>query len=628
VSSTDVGSSSSSDARTPVVVPRGRRPGGSSSLAIDRLILPLVERVSRGFISITASPGGGKTTAVKYLRKALTGFPLVRVFDSDELSGAQLYLDSSLVILISQFPHRPAKPLAVFELCAWTIDDCLEFLAARHRGQIAPVLKQLSNDPCLASLQGSPQLLSLVMDEMAAEASTKSILQVLRKLVMTLPIAPAVNHVAFHTCMQSLQGGLASSPYIDREPKVAQWLRHEAVQRVFAAEAIVEALAHGEIPTRLKNMGAKCVLPEIAAAIAQAPTALETLEDLIDRKPHHRAVPMAASIRLRVDPEWRPGNEARLNLCGAVLRSAKWTGIDLRRSRFNGADCRGADLSHSNLAEAELSDVNLAGANLHAARLDGAKLQKSNLLDANLTGATAIATDLSQADLTCADLTRAELSSAIFETSTLNRAVLAYAGLAKARLDRTEINGADFTGADLTEAKLTQVQMSAANWNHTCFRKARLFQCNLEGLEIESADFIEADLTASLLTATRFRNARFERACLMRTGLAEIEWENADLREANLAYASFHLGSSRSGLVGSTIPCEGSRTGFYTDEYYEQDYKSPEEIRKACLCGSDLRGAKLDHTDFYLVDLRGAKYTESQHKHFARCGAILVSRVN
>jgi uncharacterized protein YjbI with pentapeptide repeats len=112
----------------------------------------------------------------------------------------------------------------------------------------------------------------------------------------------------------------------------------------------------------------------------------------------------------------------------------------------------------------------------------------------------------------------------------------------------------------------------------------------------------------------------------LRTGLAEIEWENADLREANLAYASFHLGSSRSGLVGSIIPCEGSRIGFYADEFNEQDFKSPEEIRKASLCGANLCGAKLDHTDFYLVDLRQAKYTESQQKHFIRCGAILVSR--
>ena len=55
--------------------------------------------------------------------------------------------------------------------------------------------------------------------------------------------------------------------------------------------------------------------------------------------------------------------------------------------------------------------------------------------------------------------------------------------------------------------------------------------------------------------------------------------------------------------------------------------KSPEEIRKANLVGVDLRGAIIDGVDFYLVDLRDAQYTQDQAEHFARCGAILRSRV-
>src|SRR5207248_8111356 len=121
--------------------------------------------------------------------------------------------------------------------------------------------------------------------------------------------------------------------------------------------------------------------------------------------------------------------------------------------------------------------------------------------------------------------------------------------------------------------------------------------------------------------------ARFRRADLRKTGLAGVEWEGADLRRADLRGCSFHLGSTRSGLVGSTVPCEGSRTGFYTDDYADQDFKSPEEIRKANLCGADLRGANIEGVDFYLVDLRGAKFTESQREHLERCGAILYSRV-
>ena len=112
-------------------------------------------------------------------------------------------------------------------------------------------------------------------------------------------------------------------------------------------------------------------------------------------------------------------------------------------------------------------------------------------------------------------------------------------------------------------------------------------------------------------------------ANLCNTGLAEIEWEYADLRDADLRGATFHLGSSRSGLVGSPLASEGSRTGFYTDDYEEQTFKAPEEIRKANLCGADLRGANLKGVDFYLVDLRGARYDADQKDHFRRCRAIL-----
>ena len=108
---------------------------------------------------------------------------------------------------------------------------------------------------------------------------------------------------------------------------------------------------------------------------------------------------------------------------------------------------------------------------------------------------------------------------------------------------------------------------------------------------------------------------------------ADVDWQRASLRGADLTGASFHLGSSRSGLVGSPIACEGSKTGFYTDDFEEQHYKAPEEIRKANLCGADLRGAWLDGVDFYLVDLRGASYDAQQEQHFRRCGAILEARV-
>ncbi|MCK6462183.1 MAG: pentapeptide repeat-containing protein, partial [Planctomycetes bacterium] len=108
--------------------------------------------------------------------------------------------------------------------------------------------------------------------------------------------------------------------------------------------------------------------------------------------------------------------------------------------------------------------------------------------------------------------------------------------------------------------------------------------------------------------------------------VADVAWEGADLRGADLDGAIFHMGSSRGGLVESFLASEGTRTGFYTDDFDEQHFKSPEEIRKADLRGADLRGAKVERTDFYLVDLRDALYDEAQELHFRRCRAILRNR--
>jgi uncharacterized protein YjbI with pentapeptide repeats len=137
-------------------------------------------------------------------------------------------------------------------------------------------------------------------------------------------------------------------------------------------------------------------------------------------------------------------------------------------------------------------------------------------------------------------------------------------------------------------------------------------------------DLSGAVLTLGMLTGACLAGSNLRKADLQKAGLAEIDLEGADLRGADLRGASFQLGSTRSGLVGSLIPCEGSKTGFYTDEREEQNYRRPEEIRKANLSYTDLRGAKIKGVDFYLVDVRGAKYTRRQGKYMKRCGAIMT----
>ena len=188
------------------------------------------------------------------------------------------------------------------------------------------------------------------------------------------------------------------------------------------------------------------------------------------------------------------------------------------------------------------------------------------------------------------------------------------------------IDGADFSAADLRYANLSGLPLRTARFDGAVFARAYLLGCDMEGMGLPGADFTESRLRGALLTGSRMRGACFTRADLQGAGLAEVDWEEANLYGADLRNCTFHLGTSRSGLVGSPIASEGSRTGFYGDEFDQQTYRRPEEIRKANLCRADLRNARLDGTDFYLVDLRGARYTPEQFEHLRRCGAILFDR--
>lgn len=160
------------------------------------------------------------------------------------------------------------------------------------------------------------------------------------------------------------------------------------------------------------------------------------------------------------------------------------------------------------------------------------------------------------------------------------------------------------------------------SFRDACLKRANLAGQMLRGVVLEGANLSDADLTGTYYPGGRLRGASLRGA-----HLAEIEWEGADLSNADLRGASFHLGSSRSGLVNSPLACEGSKTGFYTDDYCDQGFQPIEQIRKANLCGADLRGADITGVDFYLVDLRRARYTDDQKQVFERTRAILYDRV-
>jgi uncharacterized protein YjbI with pentapeptide repeats/energy-coupling factor transporter ATP-binding protein EcfA2 len=264
---------------------------------------------------------------------------------------------------------------------------------------------------------------------------------------------------------------------------------------------------------------------------------------------------------------------------------------------------------HRLVAIAQTDCQAMAASILHAARLPWTPRRRPRLSGAYLSGVSWSGRDLRRANLRNTDLSEADLELAVLDRADVSRACLRGAVLRRACLDHLVGERVDMTGADLSGATARLARLPGAS-----FRSANLQQVILSGANLRDADF----------TCARLRGARLEETGMENAVLDGADLSDAILREASLIGASFHLGSPRSGLVDSPLASEGTRTGFYADEFDQQYYKAPEEIRKANLRGADLRGAIVDGVDFYLVDLREAKYTEPQLRHFRRCRAILA----
>jgi uncharacterized protein YjbI with pentapeptide repeats len=611
------------------VRPRVRSAGSGEPLLLEDAVCELIERGRRGIIAVLGAAGAGKTTALHYLAYKLPLDVHIRFFDEPSLAEVIDAPPNHYVIYAAEKVLPTIAHRAVFHLTGWDRDDLVEYLLAVHPQQCAALMSRLSTKDN-ALFHGIPELWRLVLDRLAADP--------------TLPNARA----AFH---RRLEEWLADSDLIERARSVclnavctdgsspselgklarrgvaAEWiriLRHPPAQQMLAAERVAADLHAACDCDFLAHRLPRDLVQAAAELIREDSAALDHLRRLLAGPGWSHA--MSASLLHAAGIGWMPTGEKPPVLAGAYLVEADWprvnlAGADLKEACLNSANLSAAFLRQAaaigtGLVQAVLTDADLCGIQAINASLDGATLRGVKADRANFNGASLVAARIEQANLHAASFGDARLNRVVFEESNLSLADFTGA----------QIERAVFCEVDLSEAVLSGLCLSESSWHDVrLFGRAQLDKCNLEGLSLPFADFSGANLQGALLTATVMPRASFRNANLRETGLADIEWEGADLRGADLTGATFHMGSTRSGLVGSTIACEGSRTGFYTDEYEEQRFKAPEEIRKANLRDADLRGACITGVDFYLVDLRGARLDPEQEEHVRRCKAILVS---
>lgn len=601
------------------------------ALLLEEEILALVEQGARGLVQIIGPTGSGKTVALQHLAAVLPAGAGVELVD-DLLSADGPRPMHHLGIYATAVQVKQPS-VAVYRLAPWGGDEWIEYLLAMHRPACASVVSRLRAAPDCGVLPPLPELWRIVLDEMAADETItgprQALCRFLARQVHDLVRQQLVQGLCLAYLLKMGNAPTAVEEKLQREcypAPVVRAIRHPEVQQVLAAESVLSDLRSGAPCEYLEHRLPRGLVREVAARVSRLENALEHLRKLVSEgRPQLR--PMAASILHATDTGWIPDGEAKLNLAGAYLGRAAWPYL-----RMQGADLTEADLSHAYLREAILDGAVARGVNLSHANLQGASLRQLTGFGADLTGADLSLAKAESARFNDAKLERANLEGALLRGANLNGAdltgaCLVEADLSQARVQSTVIGGADFTAAILEGANLRDLRLREATFASSRFARADLSGCDLEYMQLPAADFSGAHLLGAYLTGSWMPEANFENAVLTNAGLADVNWEGASLRGADLRGASFHAGSSRNGLVGSPIACEGSRTGFYTDDSEEQYFKAPEEVRKANLRGADLRGARIDGVDFYLVDLRDALYDPEQEEHLRRCRAILEARV-
>lgn len=612
------------------VRPRVLLPESTTALPLEDEVRALLERRRGGLVQVLGGPGSGKTTALRHLAAVLSPLDPVVLLDGAPAAGFEAP-EHTLTVYASVERLEGRAALAVYRLAPWQQDEWIEYLLARHPSRCASVVRRLreaSSDA--ARLPRVPELWSVVLDRLAEDESIGSVREALASVLQQELSNPDVKRVARLACLHCVQGGGPVAPLDVAElwgygcgDRLLNLLRHEAVQILLAAEKVA-----ADLLAKASTLYLGVRLPrELVRETAKAMQGAEAvLKPLLRELPCGRQA-MVASILHAMGTGWRPEGARLPGLVGAYLDGAFWANVDLTRAQLISADLRGADLRGARLDRAAAPDADFTGATLHRTSLSGLHGGRARFVRADLFEATGEAAVLPFADFERASLDRARLPGARLDQANLTEARLCGADLTGAVLTGATVEATDFTDADLSRANLVGLKLARAVLTGARFAGADLSCSDLEDVTLPGADFTKANLRGALLTGSAMRGATFAGACLAEAGLAEIEWEDVDLRGADLRKATFHLGSSRSGMLNTPIASEGSRTGFYTDDYEEQAFKSPEEIRKANLCGADLRGADLGDVDFYLVDLRGAKYDREQARHFRRCGAILQSRV-
>lgn len=582
----------------------GGGPGFPDNALLTDWLDDRIARRTTGLVHLVGPPGSGRRTALAVARAHVAPHAdRVHVVDdeSDEardearLGELELRAREVLVLRVEEaWPTPSDAPGGRLELVPWSRDEIVEYLLTAHRARVGELLARFESATAVVDPHGHAGTVRAVLDAFARDAALVSVHEVIERQLARIDTTRAWPPVRdFHLAREFLDGD-AQDPRSVRARDLAA-----DVLQIAAALARLD----GRVPERLLQRSLASGFKHALALVGVA----------------NRADPGA--LRRWIAERWGRCGQLppfdRHDLAGVVLRGAWLRGWSAERADLSGARLTWADLSHARLGSTCLAAADLAGA-----ELSEADLMQGDGTRACFDDVRAVRVSFERAVLTGATFVRSVLTKAYFRDADLRSAVFQDADLTGANL-RADLRGTAFVNCTLERARLGGVDLRPAHVASRRFRGADLERANLEGISIEDVDLSQACLVRARLGHSVLPRARFVDADLSNASLADVSWVGADLTGADLTGAVFRAGTTRSGLLLGAPAMEGARTGFYTPEDRDLLHLDPEVVRSADLRNTIWSDAKVDGSDFRLVDLRGAVCSPDQREHFRKCGAIL-----
>lgn len=213
------------------------------------------------------------------------------------------------------------------------------------------------------------------------------------------------------------------------------------------------------------------------------------------------AVAMADSKKKKPGWNMSHGNWVDADFSGLHNLSEKFSGSNLQRCKFIGADLSGLALSNNNVERCDFANAIIQHSRIQRTNLDGNNFRHSSLQDTEISYS-----NIGGCDFSGADFSGATLRGNNFERNTLEQAIWNGTSFIGSSFDKVEFTGTfqdcSFDSCGFYRVTFQNVTLYNTFFKNNRLKRARFIDCKVDRITYEFLKLGKADLSGITLLPT------------------------------------------------------------------------------------------------------------------------------